>query len=360
MPSSARNVDAAERLFDQALAEQPDFARAQAGLCKARVERYALDRKPAHVTAAESACSRAKALDSAAQEVHEAIGQLRLATGQGAEAEDAYRQALAVAPESPDLLIGLAEALAAGGKSAEAEASLQRAIAVQPSYPAAHTAYGHFLVAHGRALEAAGAYERVTILAPDNPNAYNNLGGAYLYLGDFDKAAEAFSKSLALEPRRASYSNIGTVHYYSGRFGEAAKMFRKATELAPADHRLWGNLADALQFGSRTDEAVRAYRRALELVEGELAINPRHAVNQAQAAYYATRLGEADRARQHIGFALTEGDRTDSVHFYVALAELGLGDRTKAIAHARRARKLGYPESFLKAAPELKEIRSNI
>ena len=360
MPGSAANLDAAERLFGAALAEQPDFARAQAGLCQARVERYALDREPAHVTDAESACSRARALDSRAQEVHEAIGKLRLATGDAAEAESAYRQALAIVPESPDLLIGLAEALGTEGKPAEAEQALRRAIAVQPKYAAAHIAYGHFLIGSGRARDAAGEYERGTELAPENPNAFNNLGGAYLYLGDFDQAAQAFSRSLELEPRRGSYSNLGIVHYYRGRFGEAADMFRKAVDLAPADHRLWGNLADALLFDSRRDDAMQAYRRALELAEGELVVNPKHAVNQAQAAYYASRLGDGDRARQHLEIALAEGDGTDYVHYYAALAELGLGDRAKAVANVRRARELGYPETLLRAAPELKEIKNSI
>jgi class 3 adenylate cyclase/TolB-like protein/Tfp pilus assembly protein PilF len=359
-PRSSVNVDAAERWFSQALEEQPDFARAQAGLCRALVERYALDREPAHVTAAESACSRARALDGSAQEVHEALGQLLLATGNPVEAEAAYRKALKLVPASPDLLIGLAETLAAGGKAPEAESTLRRAIAVQPSYAAAHTAYGNFLVAHGRAREAAAAHERATELAPDNPNAFSNLGGAYLYLGEFEKADEAFSRSLAIEPRRGSYSNVGTALYYRGQFAKAAEMFRKAIDLAPSDHRLWGNLADALLFGGLEEEAGPAYRRALELAEGELGVNPRHATNRAQAAYYSTRLGESDRARNHIAIALKEGDRTDSVHYYVALAELGLGDRRTAVAHARRAKELGYPESFLKAAPELAEVRTEI
>ena len=59
-PRSARTLDEAERLFQRALAEQPGFARAQAGLCQARVERYLLERVPAHVTDAEKACARAR------------------------------------------------------------------------------------------------------------------------------------------------------------------------------------------------------------------------------------------------------------------------------------------------------------
>ena len=97
-----------------------------------------------------------------------------------------------------------------------------------------------------------------------------------------------------------------------------------------------------------------------ELVEGELAVNPRHAVNQAQAAYYAIQLGEKDRARRGIDAALAEGEASNYVHYYVALAELGLGNKAQAVAHVRRARELGIPEKLLRAAPELGEIRSII
>lgn len=359
-PNSNKSLEAAEQLFTRALAEQPDFARAQAGLCQTRVERYMLEKVPAYVAAAVEACANAEALDSAAQEVHMAVAGLRLATGDSTEAEAAYRRALVLVPHAPDVLIGLAESLAAGGKTVEAESTFQRAIAAQSSYVAAHVAYGNFLLSQGRAPDAIPEYERAAILAPDDPNALNNLGGAHLYMGNFEKAADAFSRSLALEPRRASYSNTGTVHYYLGRYREAADMFRKATEFAPGDHRLWGNLADALLFDSRADEAEQTYRRALELVDGELAVNPQHAVNQAQAAYYLTRLGEEKRARRCIEIALAEGERDANVNYYVALAEIGLGDASKALRHARRARELGYPENLMRAAPELGEIRTRL
>ena len=354
---SEKALEAAEQMFSRALAEQPDFARAQAGLCETLVERYALERVPALVASAEHACARAQALDSSAQEVHEAVGRLRLATGDAAEAAAAYRRALTLVPQSPDVLIGLAFALAAEGNAAEAERTHQRAIAAQPRYAYAHIAYGNFLFGQGRAAEAIVSYERATILAPDNPNAFNNLGSAYMLAGDFDRAGRAFERSIAIEPRRGSYSGFGGVQYYLGRYAAAEDMFRKAIDLAPADHRLWGNLADALRFDARPDEAREAYRRALELADGELAVNPKHAINQAQAAYYAVQLGDADRARRGIARALSEGDDSNYVHYYVALAELGLGDKARALSHIERAHELGYPEVLLKAAPELGEMR---
>ena len=186
-PLSAKSIESAEQLFRRALAEQPDFARAQAGLCETLVDRYTLERQPAHVTAAESACAAAEALDRTAQEVHVAIGQLRLATGKPAEAELAFRDALALAPQSSDVLIGLGDALDAGGKFDEADAAYRQAIAAQPRYAGANIAYGNFLLGRGRPADAIPAYERATLFSPDNTNAFNNLGAAYLYLGDFEQ-----------------------------------------------------------------------------------------------------------------------------------------------------------------------------
>ncbi|HWN06010.1 MAG TPA: tetratricopeptide repeat protein [Steroidobacteraceae bacterium] len=359
-PKTARTLDAAEQLFQRSLAEEADFARAQAGLCQTRVERFLLERVPAHVAAAEKACARARALDDSAFEVHEAVGSLQLVTGNAAESEAAYRRALAVVPESPDALIGLAAALADGGKPVEAERTFERAIAMQPRYAASHVEYGSFLFRQGRALDAIAPWQRATVLEPDNPSAFNNLGVAYLYAGSFEQAAEAFSRSLAIEPTRSGYSNTGMGFYYHGQFGQAAEMFRKATELTPSDHRPWGNLADALLFGGQPAKAERAYARALELAEAELAVNPKLAINQAQTAYYSSRLRHGDRARQCIENALADGDNDGDVHYYVGLAELGLGDEERAAFHVRRARELGYPEVFLKSAPELNDIRTII
>jgi class 3 adenylate cyclase/TolB-like protein/Flp pilus assembly protein TadD len=359
-PRSAKSLDAAEQLFSRALQDQPDFARAVAGLCEAYVERYALERIPARVAAAEAACARAQALDASAQEVHEAVGRLRLATGDAADAEAAYRRALAIVADSPDALTGLAAAQAAAGRDEEAEQTFRRAIAAQPRYAASHLAYGRFLYGRGRSADAIAVYEQAAVLAPDNPDAFSNLGAAYFLAGDFDRAARALKRGLEIEPRRAGYTNYGSLQYYRGHYAEAESLFRKAIETAPADHRLWGNLADAQRFGSRPVDARHSYRKALDLANAELAVNPNHPINQAQAAYYAIQLGDGPRARQGVAAALPAGDGDPYVHYYVALAVLGLGDTPRAAVHLRRARELGYPEAMLKAAPELGDLRNTI
>ena len=221
--------------------------------------------------------------------------------------------------------------------------------------------YGSLLLRQGRARDAIAPFQRVTALEPDNAGAFNNLGVAYLNAGDFDQAAEAFSRSLAIEPRRSSYSNTGVGYYYRGPL-------RRSGGDVPQGGRADARRPPALGQSCRRAAIQRppgrgggqAYARAFELVEGELAVNPKMAINQALAAYYSTRLRHGDRARQHIESALAEGDDDNEVHYYVGLAELGLGNEARAIRHVRRARELGYPEAFLKSAPELGDIRNKI
>lgn len=58
--------------------------------------------------------------------------------------------------------------------------------------------------------------------------------------------------------------------------------------------------------------------------------------------------------------ALSAAEDDFYVQYYVALAELGLGDLASSLAHAKRARDLGYPEILMQAAPELGEIRKSL
>lgn len=69
-----------------------------------------------------------------------------------------------------------------------------------------------------------------------------------------------------------------------------------------------------------------------------------------------TRTGPAGASRSR----WPGGDDINYVHCYVALARLGLRDTAGAVAHARRARELAYPEALLKSAPEPGDIRTMI
>jgi len=195
---------------------------------------------------------------------------------------------------------------------------------------------------------------------PASALAFNNLGAALLLTGDFSGAAQAFERSLELEPTRSAYSNAGTVYYFMGRLDDAERMFTRATEIAGEDHRVWGNLADALyRDPARRDEAARHYRRAILLAERDLAVNDEDAVTWAQLGYYYARIGDLGRAQQYVKRARSRGSTVFWAHYYFALVALAAGDRSAAVEDLRQALELGYPRHLLAAEPEFASLRDD-
>jgi Flp pilus assembly protein TadD len=177
---------------------------------------------------------------------------------------------------------------------------------------------------------------------------------------DFAGAAAAFERSLALEPTRSAYSNLGTVYYFLGRYPDAARMFGRATELAREDHRVWGNLADALwQIDSSRAEAQSDYRRAITLARRSLEVNPKDGISWMQLAYYSARAGETAPVSGYASRALALDADDEYVHYYAALVALESGDANAAMDALNRAVELGYPPQLIRAAPDFAGLRND-
>ncbi len=359
-PRGPRQLEEAGESFRQALAQDPHFALAYAGLCERYVRGYEDSSDAALIPQAEAACARALQLDASLSEVTTALAHLYLVSGRSAQAETLYRQGLKSDPDNADNYIGLGEALDGEHRTAEAERAFRQAVEVEPTYWDAHTQLGNFLFHHGHTQAAAASYRRVVQLIPAAPLAYNNLGAALEMEGDFQGAATAFERSLALEPTRSAYSNLGTNYYFLGRHAEAAGMYTHATQLAPEDHRLWGNLADALwQIPGSRAQAQRDYRHAADLAQRSLEVNATDAVSWMQLAYYRARAGETDHIGRYTERALAQGADDANVQYYAALVALQRGDNAAALDALTQAVSLGYPPQLVSAAPDFLSLRGD-
>jgi len=359
-PGGPTHLDEAEQSFRQALVEDPKFALAYAGLCQRYVMGYEKSGDATLVTRAEDACGQALKLDNSLREVTAALGHLYVVSGRHVHAEAMFRSALRADPGDADAYIGLGEALEGQQHTAEAERALRQAVDVEPSYSTAQTALGNFLFRHGRSTAALAVYRRVTELTPASPDAFTNLGAALEMSGDFQGAAGAFQRSLTLEPTRGGYSNLGTVYYFLGRYQDAAHMFGQAAGIAAQDHRLWGNLADALwQIDSARPQAQADYRRAMTLAQRSLEVNPKDAVTWMQLAYYSARVGDQSQAQRSASRALGLSSDDVFVHYYAALIALERQDAPSALDNLQRALSLGYPVALVRAAPDFTSLRSD-
>jgi tetratricopeptide (TPR) repeat protein len=359
-PGGTAAREEAGEIFKKALALEPNFAPAYAGLC----ERYALGyedtRDAALVPQAEAACARALQLNATLSEVTAALARLYNLSGRHTEAEALYRAGMRNDPENADNYIGLGEALEGQHRTADAERAFRQAVEVEPTFWMAQNMLGNFLFSHGRTAAAISTYRRVTQLIPGSPLGFNNLGAALEMNGDFQGAAAAFERSLALEPTRSAYSNLGTDYYFLGRQADAVRNYTRATELAPEDHRVWGNLADALwQTEGGRAQAQQDYRRAAQLAQRGLEVNPQDAVSWMQLAYYHSRAGDTEHGDRYSERALSLGADDPNVQYYAALVALQRGDAAATLAALARAIELGYPPQLLSAAPDFASLRSD-
>jgi TolB-like protein/Flp pilus assembly protein TadD/DNA-binding winged helix-turn-helix (wHTH) protein len=359
-PAGAASLEEAEESFRAALADDPKFALAYAGLCERYAQGYDSKRDPVLITQAEKACGQALELDPSLREVSAALAHLYLVSGRYEQAAVIYRDAISVDPDNADGYIGLGEALDAQRRGADAERAFRKGIEVEPTYWYAQNALGNFLFRHGRTGAAIATYRRVTELIPASALAFNNLGAALEFSGDFPGAAAAFERSLTLEPGSSAYSNSGTVYYFLGRYADAARMFKRATELAAQDHRMWGNLADALWQieGSRT-AAQSNYRQAIGLAQKSLVVNARDAITWSQLGYYSARMHDSSDVARYKRQALQLSPDDPNVRYYLALTALELGDQAAALDSLSRAVELGYPLQLVRAAPDFVSLRAD-
>jgi len=352
-PTTPESLDTAEEMFHDALAIDPGFAPAYAGLCERYTIGYESSRDNALATKAEGACKQALALDGTLREVEMGLAHLYLVTGRSQQAAVLLHSIISKDPTDADAYIGLADAYEGQHQTSEAEVAYGRAVEAEPTYAAAHTALGNFLLQHGRASAAVPHFKRVTELLPGSAAAFNNLGGAQLMSGDFQDAVATFDRSLKIAPSRSGYSNLGTVYYFLARFPDAARMFRKATEFAPEDHRVWGNLADALyQMEDTRASSTEQYRRAVTLAERRVAVNPNDGTTWIQLAFYHARLGDISRSAPCLNRALSLGTDDVFVQYYAALTEFEMHHTEATLERLNRAIRLGYPKQMVRAEPE--------
>jgi TolB-like protein/Tfp pilus assembly protein PilF len=350
-------LNRAGTLFKEALRLDPEFSRAYAGLCEVGTRRYERTQDAQDIADAEAACRKALELDPSRDETEMALASLYITGGRNEQAEAIFRGLLKRRPQDADVHIGLALALEEQARRDDAEREYRSAVEIEPGYAGAHKALGNFMFRAGRAEEAIAAYRRNVELVPGSASAHSNLGAALMLDNRFEEAAASVERSLAIEPSGAAHSNLGTLYYYLGRFPEAALEYEKAKAIASSDHTLVGALGDALWLiEGRRPEAVGLYRRAAELAQQALKINPSDAATWAQLAYFCGRTGDAQCAARAEARALGLAAEDMYVYYFLALAAADRGDVAASVASIEQARRLGYPRKLLEAEPVLKKL----
>lgn len=352
------NLDAAIGLFENALDRDPDFSLAYAGLADAYWERWKETTDPKWTELAEEASYTALEKGPDYAESHVTLGNIYRETGKYGQAESEFRRAISIDDRNDEAYLGLALTQEAMGDCDAAVQTFLQAIEAQPDYWSNVSQMGAFYFRQGQLQEALACFQKVTELTPENVKVYSNLGAVHLRLGDADKAIEALEQSLALKPNYRAYSNLAYLYRAEGRLEEAAATFEKALALNPHDHRVWRSLgATYLDIPGQREAAHRATRRAIELAEPSLEVNPNDAQLLAVLAQYYETIGEHQRARRLVDRALVLAPDQSHVLSNAASVLAALGD-PRAMEVVRMALEAGLPLESLGHEPVFDSIRA--
>jgi TolB-like protein/Tfp pilus assembly protein PilF len=222
------NIPKAIAFFEQAIARDPNYALAYAGLASAYVILpfwTNADRHEANIKA-KAAALKALELNSNLSEAHLALGKV----------------------------LFFSEIDIPG-----ATREYQRAIELKPNEAAAHHWYGNdVLAATGRFDEAIAEGKRAVALDPLSSVMNIDLGETMYYARRYDEAERQMRKGLDLDPTSVyAHYNLGIVFHAIGNLSGAIAEFEKAKE-QPGDNPLVSSLCAAAkaQAGDK-DAAVR-------------------------------------------------------------------------------------------------------
>jgi protein O-GlcNAc transferase len=225
------------------------------------------------------------------------LGVTRAQAGRMDEALADITAALALRPDDAEAALNHANVLKSLNRLDDALAGFDHTLVLKPGWPQALNNRGTVLQALGRHDEALAAYDSALTATPDNVEALNNRGSV---LQDLRRPAEAlacYDQALRLAPGfAAAFNNRGSALLELKRFGDALSCFDRALALRPGDAQALSNRGNALLGLMRYDEALGAYDRALALKPDHAeALNNRGSVLQ-QMKRHDEALASFDRA----------------------------------------------------------------
>jgi len=245
----------AERLYGEALTQNPNDATALQGL---GVLRFEQGRK----AEALALLGRAAALAPGNAGIRRNHAAALAVVERFADAAEEYRAALAIEPDAATDWGRLGSVLAELDRHDEAIAAYQAALArLAPDAregAALLRRLGRVQRSAGQTEAAIATWRAALERAPGHAGVAFNLGNALKELGRNAEAEAAYRQALSIDPRLVrAQVNLGAVLHLEGRLEEAEAAFRNALVIEPAGQDARRNLAIVLNDLNRGEDALR-------------------------------------------------------------------------------------------------------
>ena len=175
-----------------------------------------------------------------------------MARGDYSGALDYFRRAEPLTPHYSVLMINLAIAEDATKQSPQAEQHFKEALRLAPSSPDSYTFYARYLLSHSRTDEARAFLQSALELSPADLTARDLLVKAN---------SQAVNQPSPQTPEY--YLGLSLQFYREERYAESIVASRRALDLRPGYAEAWNNICAASNKLGRYDEAAAACEQAL-------------------------------------------------------------------------------------------------
>lgn len=274
---------AARAAFEHAIAIDPQYAKAYAGLSDAWQLLPLYGHYPTHqaLANAKTAALRALALDSTLAEAHTSLAVMLLEYDHDRDAaEREYRKAIALNPGYATAHHWYALFLIAGGRVAEATAQAEEARRVDPLSRVIHAAVGTVRMFARDYPAAIAEFRAILQREPEWATGQALLGRALAAAGQYEAAIPPIEKAVSISKRQPSQvALLAYVYAQAGRKDDARVLLKEL--LAARD----GVFAPPVDLGAlyvalnEHDEAIRTLERGLEERDEEMMymkVDPRY------------------------------------------------------------------------------------
>jgi TolB-like protein/Tfp pilus assembly protein PilF len=246
--------DRGTEFFKQAIARDPSYAQAHAGMADSYLWQAYWGYLPAREAyqQARAAASRAVALDARSAEGHAALGWISLYHDWNwVESDKAYQRALALDPSSGTTHYRYGEALGTRGRFDEAIAEINRAIELDPLNARNTTSLGFMLTNARRFPESIEALKRALQIEPDDTLARLDLARAYRLAGMHDLSIRE-SRAMVDSGDPLGPTFLALSYARAGRRADAQKLLQDL--IAKAEREQRGSFLVAAVFATLGDK----------------------------------------------------------------------------------------------------------
>jgi tetratricopeptide (TPR) repeat protein len=221
------------------------------------------------------------------------LGEVHLAQGRIARAQQAFEEALSIDRAFPRALVGLGEALEIAGRHVEALARFEAAMHARPGLLQAQLGAAKAQIQLGRLPEAQATLQALLDSHPNHPGLLYWRGRAEQAAGDQDAALATYRAAIDAGKGRAdsveAYLALARLQADQGQLAVAQQTLSEAQDKLPPSGALHKALGEIAMSRGEYEAAYAAFQKALSLDSGDTRA-------RFLGATALTRLGRFDEA----------------------------------------------------------------